>query len=110
MHQDLGYFSLNNQDAFYPRVMQGGGAGILPSEKYLIDVGHLRIKNINLSYNLPKSIANRVWLRYVKFIVSIENLGFVYNKSRLDMDPAQIRNQATYPMQRVYSLGVRLGL
>ena len=111
MHEDLGYYSESNPDAFYPRAQYTGGSGILPSENYIMNLAHLRIKNVNLAYSLPAYWASKVKLSYIKLNVSAENLGFVYNKLRLPMDPVQVANGGnTYPVQRVFSFGVRLGL
>lgn len=112
MHQELGYWSLDNPDGFYPRMFQTGGSGIQPTEKYMMNLAHLRIKNVSLSYNLPQKLANKATLSYIKLNLSVENLGFVYNKLRVPMDPVQVRTNSgqTYPVQRVFSFGIRVGI
>lgn len=109
-HHDLGYYSENNQDAFYPRTFMNS-SGIQASDTYLMNMAHLRIKNVNLTYTLPQQVVSKLKLKYVKVNFSGENLGFIYNKLRLDMDPIQVQqNGRTYPIMQVYSLGVKIGL
>lgn len=111
MHEDLGFYSENNPDAFYPRAFYSGGSGIQVSDTYMLNLAHLRIKNINLSYSLPTAWVNKLKVSYMRVNISGENLGFVYNKLRLPMDPIQVANGgATYPIQQTFSFGVKVGL
>ena len=45
-----------------------------PSDKYLQNAAYLRIKNVTLSYTLPRMWVKRAYLQDAKFYVSVENL------------------------------------
>ena len=44
------------------------------SDKYLQNAAYLRIKNVTLSYTLPRMWVKRAYLQNTKFYVSVENL------------------------------------
>ena len=106
IHGKLGYWTVDNRDAFFPRVYRGNKNVDRANDRYLIDLAHLRIKNISLTYKLPYDFLSAD----ISFNANIENLGFIYNKSWLDLDPILIRNGVTgYPTSRVFSFGLKLG-
>ncbi|MEG1008063.1 MAG: TonB-dependent receptor, partial [Bacteroides sp.] len=110
-HAELGYWSANNTGAFFPRAYQDSKNFGSANDKYLIDLAHLRIKNIALGYTLPTTTIKKLGLSRLSFNLSIENLGMIYYKSWLDLDPQMIRQNGNgYPIQRTYSLGVKIGI
>lgn len=77
----------------------------------MIDLAHLRVKNISLGYTVPASLISKLKISRLSFNLSVENLGFIYNKSWLDLDPQMIRQSGNgYPIQRTYSIGVKVGI
>lgn len=115
-HSELGYWSETNQGAFFPRAYANNAVDksknfVNVNNQYLIDLAHLRIKNLSFGYSLPKSISKRMGLSNMSFNFSIENLGMIYYNSWLDLDPQMIRQNASgYPIQRTYSFGVKIGI
>lgn len=110
-HVDLGYWSEHSKDAFFPRSYINSKNFSNANDQYLINLAHLRIKNINFGYTVPSHLVSKLKLNNLSFNLSIENLGFIYNKSWLDLDPQMIRQNGNgYPIQRTYSIGVRLGI
>lgn len=110
-HVDLGYWSEYQTDAFFPRAYTQGKNFSNANDQYMIDLAHLRVKNISLGYTLPSEVVSKLRLNRLSFNFSIENLGFIYNKSWLDLDPQVIRQSGNgYPIQRTYSLGVKIGI
>ena len=112
LNEELGgYWALDNQDAFYPRVYTSTKNSNRVNDQYLVDLAHLRIKNINLSYTIPSDIVRKLKLYSVVINLSVENAGMIYYNSYLKLDPTQLRaNGNTYPLQRVYSLGLNIGI
>ncbi len=114
--EELGYWRLDNTDAFLPRHYWTINSQVphvaMPNSKYAFNLAHLRIRNINLSYQLPVTLSRRVGLNNVSFNLSVENAGFVYRKQwNKSVDPLQIENDAQmYPPLRTYSFGVRVGI
>jgi len=112
---DRGYWSLNNTDAFFPRAYDYNLNQIFErytNDQYAINLAHLRIKNVNLSYKVPASIASKLKLRSLIVSVSGENLGMVYYKSwAKEYDPIQYEKDfQTYPPSRIFSLGIKVGI
>ncbi len=110
-----GTWNLNNKDAFFPRSYDKNYNQIWErnaNDKYVHNLAHLRIKNINLSYKIPTSIVSKLRLRSLSVNISGENLGMIYYKSwAKHYDPIQFeKNFATYPPSRIFSLGVKVGI
>lgn len=110
LHGELGYWRADYTDAFFPRVYQGGKNTSLVNDRYVMDLSHLRLKNVNLSYALPAGLLGRLAIKHAVVNVSIENMGFIYYNSWLDLDPALIRRDVSgYPTSRTVSLGLNVG-
>ena len=110
-HVDLNYWSEYSKDAFFPRAYTGGKNFANTNDQYMINLAHLRVKNISLGYTVPTAAISKLKISRLSFNLSIENLGFIYNKSWLDLDPQMIRQNGNgYPIQRTYSIGVKVGI
>ncbi|MGQ1786114.1 SusC/RagA family TonB-linked outer membrane protein [Saccharicrinis sp. GN24d3] len=110
-----GTWNLNNQDAFFPRSYDFNYNQIWErnaNDHYAHNMAHLRIKNVNLSYQLPASIVSKLRLRSLAVNISGENLGMVYFKSWANhFDPIQFEEDfGTYPPSRIFSFGVKVGI
>ncbi len=86
------------------------------SENYVQDGSYLRVRNIQLSYKIPKSLGN---VRSLTVFSSVQN-AFTFTKYR-GFDPELGTNRAenplyigidetNYPMPRIYTVGFKLGL
>ena len=83
------------------------------SDFWLRDVRYLRIKNINLSYNIPEKVFSKIGLKSTQIYLSSENLiswtnlGIYKNTFDPEFDPG---TQATrrYPITRSYTVGLRI--
>lgn len=72
-------WSESNPDAYFPRYrgyVAQNGAGELATEqtKYLQNVRYIRLKNIQIGYNLPRNLINRLHIGTARVYVSGENL------------------------------------
>jgi hypothetical protein len=74
---------------------------------WLYNTSFLRIKNVELGYNLPVSIAEKVKLSGARIYVSAFNLA-TFSKVK-DFDP-EGRNESAqfYPQQQIFNIGVNL--
>lgn len=81
----------SNYDAFYPRAynMGGGTSGfnMLVSDRYLLNMAYLRLKNVTLGYTLPRNIVNKVNISNLRVYVSLENLLTFDHLKGLPVDP-----------------------
>lgn len=107
---DNGDWSAVNPNAKYPRIYgnrDNSGSNLRQSDKYLSDASYLRIKNITLSYKLPKKWVNQIFLNQMKAFVSIENVA-TFTSLPSGIDPERI--EWNYPAFRTVSFGVNITL
>ena len=94
------------------------GSNTRVSDKYLQNAAYLRIKNITLSYTLPKDWVQRAFLQDAKFYLSIENLATITSLPE-GYDPEGRAASSTanalsngiswgYPYYRTISLGASI--
>ena len=118
-------WSPENPDAYFPRyrgyVAQNGSGELTAAQtKYLQNAAYLRMKNIQLGYNLPSQFVHRIKLSNLKVFVSGENLltwSPLYKITK-DIDPESINgsdrvltdgtsgNGNNYPILKSVTLGV----
>jgi hypothetical protein len=72
-------WSPEHPNSFLPRYasrLSNNAAGILraPQTKYVMNAAYLRMKNLQLGYNLPPSLASRIGARSTRVYVTAENL------------------------------------
>ncbi|MDZ7900406.1 MAG: TonB-dependent receptor [Arcicella sp.] len=77
--------------------------------RWLYSSDYLRIKNINLGYNIPK----QKWFNSARVFISIEN-AFIWHKYSGGYTPEAANNEGGdyggYPQSKSYSLGLNLNL
>ncbi|MBS1951442.1 MAG: SusC/RagA family TonB-linked outer membrane protein [Cytophagales bacterium] len=80
--------------AFYPRPWNQGssnvGNNMQPQSRYLLNMAYLRVKNIQLGYNLPESVIRRAHLTRVRVYISLENFFTFSHLGTLPIDPENI--------------------
>ena len=133
-------WTAENPDAFLPRYasrLSNNAAGILraPQTRYVMDASYLRLKNLQVGYNLPARFASRLGAQSSRIFVTGENLWtwsplyryadnidvenatapsdrqFVTNPSTLNASGAFTDNSGdgyNYPMLRSFSIGATL--
>ena len=72
-------WSEGNRDAYWPRLVAYSGSDsnlILsqPNTRYLQDASYIRLKNLTIDYNFPKSLVSKIGLQSLKVYFSGENL------------------------------------
>lgn len=72
----LDHWTSDNPDAFYPRISAklSTGGNTNRQTKYVRDGSYLRLKNITVGYNVPKSICKKMYLASLRAFFSAENL------------------------------------
>jgi hypothetical protein len=72
----------------------------------LIEPGdNIRLQDINLSYDLPVRFAHNVRLQGIKCYLYARNLGVVWKKSKLEIDPDY--HNLDYPPSLAISFGLQ---
>lgn len=89
---DAGNYSVNTKEVTpqdYWRTVAGhGNIGI--SEENIYDATNIRLRNVNLTYNFPKSLIDQTPLTRAKLSFSVNNAWMIYSKVK-GLDP-----EATY--------------
>ena len=104
------HWTPQNTNAKYPLISRGTNA--YASDRWIEDGSYMRLKNIELAYNLP--IENN-WLRSVQFYLSGQNLLTITDYSWWDPEvnsrgagqPGIDHN--TYPIPKTVTVGARVG-
>ena len=106
----------NYENPYYPR-LRADGNNAQPSDRYLQNASYLRLKNLQVGFNLPKKNPNSKFIKKARLYISGENL-LTWTKLRL-FDPEAIKANVTdydggagktYPQYRTYSMGVEIQL
>lgn len=102
----LDYWTPENTDAYYPAPNWNKWVNREKSTRYMQDGSYLRMKNITLGYNLPKSVLAKLGLTKLRLYVTGENL-FTFTDLMDGYDPETI-NSLTYPITKKVALGLNL--
>jgi TonB-linked SusC/RagA family outer membrane protein len=104
-------WSPTNPEGTYPRVSERASSavsgGLFPSDFWLQDVSFVRLKNLEVGYNLPGSLLDRYTIGSLRVYANAFNL-FTITKVE-DFDPEGSSNSGQfYPQQRILNLGVTI--
>ena len=72
-------WSEDNPDSYFPvlrgyTALNGGGCLNSPNDKYIQNIGYLRLKNLVIGYTLPKEWIQKAYIQNLRVYVSGENL------------------------------------
>lgn len=104
-------WSPNNTDGTFPRVdvrtSSSINGALYRNNFWLYNTSFLRIKNVELGYNIPAPLAEKVKLSSARVYISAYNLA-TFSKVK-DFDPeGQSESAQFYPQQQIFNLGVNL--
>jgi len=94
-----------------PRVQNALANQTGVSSRYLFDASYINIKNITLSYNLPKATANKMHVNGLSIFGNIDNA--VLFTAKKGMDPQRNfsgTSDATFPPVRTVTFGLNVNL
>ena len=114
-------------NAFWPRTnsyLTTDTSGLLikgTADRYLVDASYCRLKNLQIGYNIPKKVVNKIKIQGASIYLSAENLWTVsplykytkdINVSNIglsDVDLSSSRGDAyNYPMMSTFTLGLNI--
>jgi len=100
-------WSVSNPDGIWPR-LAGPGNNVTTTSFWLDNLSYLRIKNIQIGYNLPKKWMAKLSVDNLRIFASGENLA-TFTKFR-GLDPERMGNASDmYPLNKSFSIGINLG-
>lgn len=100
-----------------PKPLNASGLNSSDNSRFLSDGSYLRLKNIALAYDLPKSIISRAKLRSARIYVSGMNLLTFTRYNGADPEVSVFANTntaqgtdfLTFPQSKMYQLGINIG-
>ena len=101
-------WSEDNRDALFFAPSNRSDKNRQKQTRFLQDASYVRLKNLSISYSLPKQVIRRVGLDKVQLYLTGQNL-FEISSIHKPLDPEYVFSSAVqYPLQRVYTLGARV--
>jgi TonB-linked SusC/RagA family outer membrane protein len=96
-----------NRDAYFPQNRIGNN-GFKPQTRFLQDASYIRLKSLNISYDLPEIFTQKIGFSGIKVYVAGQNL-WEYSNIRTPLDPEYVFDSSIdYPLLRTYSMGLTL--
>ncbi|MBO9657529.1 MAG: hypothetical protein J7527_01765, partial [Chitinophagaceae bacterium] len=101
-----------NRSNTIPAIYTAGYAGVanyVASTYYLMDASYLRLKNVILSYNLPKAWISRIKAKDLSVFISADNLITWTKYEGADPERASTTgNFAQYPQAKIFNAGLNV--
>ncbi len=110
-HKD--YWTPDNKDAAYPRIVLNSSWNYYNSDFWIYDMSYLRLKTVELGYNFDKALLGKTkFFDSARLVFSVTNL-LTFSKYK-EVDPENNTYGGDYsiffyPQQIVYNFGVRVG-
>lgn len=104
------YWTPDNPGAKYPRPTKYTMKNAQISEFSMLNGSYLRLKNIRLSYDIPKKICDQLKIGGINIYASATNLLTFSALNKYDIDPEMIeRNQeSSFPQTSVTTIGLNI--
>lgn len=105
----LDYWTPENPNAAYPRVLINSAHNRVFSSYMLKDASYLRLKDIQIGYAIPERVVNKIHIKKCRIYVDAENL-FTISGFFKDFDPETPAGyqETYYPLSLTYSFGINL--
>ena len=113
------YWTEENPDAYFPRprgyvAMSSNRELGVVNDRYLQNIGYIRLKNLTFGYTLPEKITRKVGIEALRFYFSGENLFYFapgLHSEYIDPEMAQTGgNLRIYPWQKTLLFGLDITL
>lgn len=108
LERHTNYWRPDNREAAYPRILTSSPWNYdNVSDFWLYDMRYLRLKNLQVAYTLPQSIAGRIRAQSVRLYLNGSNL-LTFSPYR-EVDPENTNgNGHYYPQQIIYNGGLQI--
>jgi hypothetical protein len=112
---DIDNVRVGNPTTTIPRAVAGDpNENARISDRYIEDGSYMRIKNVSLAYNLPRSVSRRVSVDNMKVYVNVQNLLTFTKYTGLDPEVGASQtndnvfgmDNGRYPAARIYTFGL----
>jgi hypothetical protein len=109
MDKHLDRWSPDNLDATYPKLTLTKQNNYLKSDYWLENSSYVRLKNITLSYNLPKKTMEKLKMKNIKIYFSGENLFAFTGIEGYDPEAPSVNRGGFYSNVKKLTLGLNIG-
>lgn len=100
------YWTPDNPNARFPRPIKRDLRNTATSDRLIIDGSYLRLKNLQLVYNLPAAIGKKLWMNKASVYVSGSNLFTISKLNEWNVDPETRSGRlAYYPQTSLLTFG-----
>ena len=83
-----------------------------PSDRYLLNMAYMRLKNMQLGYTIPKRITDKISCQRLRLYISGENLATICKFKMFDPEfqtsNGDRQGGKVYPLQRTWSFGLNV--
>lgn len=112
--EKLGIAANENPNAAYPRMpdvdgTMGRGNNYRASTFWMRDISYIRLKNLEVGYNLPKSVVQKIRFEGVRFFVQGANL-LTWSNFKLWDPEMGSNNGEAYPLSRSITAGFQINI
>ncbi|MCM0343756.1 TonB-dependent receptor, partial [Bacteroides fragilis] len=108
LKKHLDRWTPENRNASYPRITKDSQINYETSSFWLQNASYVRLKNVSLGYNLPKSWLSKVGVERIKVYVAGENLLTFTGLDGIDPEAPSDNRGAFYSNVKKVSLGLKV--
>jgi len=103
----LNRWTPSNPNASYPRLTLGQSNNGQYSNFWLYNASYLRLKNMEIGYNLPKDLISKIKIKGLRIYANGQNLATFSKIKVVDPELDNYRGFG-YPQQKVYNFGINV--
>lgn len=78
------------------------------SDRFLVDASYIRVRNIQIGYNVPNKFFERTFVRSLSFVLQGENLYNFTKWKGFDPESDRLADYASYPTPKIFTFGLDL--
>jgi TonB-linked SusC/RagA family outer membrane protein len=103
------YWTPDNPNARFPRPVKFDLRNVATSDRLVYDGSYLRLKNIQLSYNIPEKLIRKAYMSRASIYLSATNILTFSKLNEWNLDPEVESGRAVYyPQTSLYTFGVNV--
>ncbi|MBS1663820.1 MAG: TonB-dependent receptor [Bacteroidetes bacterium] len=103
------YWTPTNPNARFARPQKFTDKNAQISDFWIVHMGYVRVKNLQLGYTVPRAIASKLGVKKVRFYLSGTNLFTISKANEWGIDPEFPTGRADYyPQTKVYTFGANV--
>lgn len=104
------YWTPENPDAQFPRPKAQSIHNSQMSDFWMIDASYIKLKNLQIGYNFPSSITEKIKVHRLRAYASGSNLFTISKATKWGLDPEFPSGRLNYyPQVSLFTLGLNLG-